>query len=115
MKALFEWMQNVKRDERPLKIHARGHEVEPEDLPGKFQSPQLKANARSPLSALFGDLPSLDELERRYLIHVLEPPRTTAPGPLRFMGIDRQFSTSSESYFKNQKALVPSSPTWNIG
>lgn len=90
MKALFEWMQNVKRDERPLKIHAWGHEVEPEDLPGKFQSPQLKANARSPLSALFGDLPSLDELERRYLIHVLEASQGNSTRAAEIMAIDRR-------------------------
>src|SRR5678815_2343320 len=71
----YNWPGNVRELESAIEyavLHARGHEVEAEDLPGKFQSPQMKANARSPLSALFKDLPSLDELERRYLLHVLE-------------------------------------------
>src|SRR4029077_12276455 len=71
-------------------LHARGHEVEPEDLPAKFQSPQVKANARSPLSALFGDLHSLEELERRYLLHVLEASHGNRTRAAEIMGIDRR-------------------------
>ena len=51
----YDWPGNVRELESTIEyavLHARGHEVEPEDLPGKFQSPQLKASARSPLSAL---------------------------------------------------------------
>ena len=71
-------------------LHARGNEVEPVDLPGKFQSAQMKASARSPLSALFRDLPSLDELERRYLLHLLETSGGNRTRAAEIMGIDRR-------------------------
>ena len=89
----YDWPGNVRELESAIEhavLHARGHEVEPEDLPGKFQSPQLKAIARSPLSALFGDLPSLDELERRYLLHVLEASQGNRTRAAEIMGIDRR-------------------------
>src|SRR6266542_598443 len=89
----YDWPGNVRELESAIEyavLHARGHEVEPEDLPGKFQSPQIKANARSPLSALFGDLPSLDELERRYLLHVLETFSGNRTRAAEIMGIDRR-------------------------
>jgi DNA-binding NtrC family response regulator len=89
----YDWPGNVRELESTIEyavLHARGHEVETEDLPGKFQSPQMKANARSPLSALFGDLPSLDELERRYLIHVLETSHGNRTRAAEIMGIDRR-------------------------
>jgi len=89
----YDWPGNVRELESAIEyavLHARGHEVEAEDLPGKFQSPQMKANSRSPLSALFGDLPSLDELERRYLLHVLETSSGNRTRAAEIMGIDRR-------------------------
>jgi DNA-binding NtrC family response regulator len=89
----YDWPGNVRELESTIEyavLHARGHEVETEDLPGKFQTPQMKANARSPLSALFGDLPSLDELERRYLLHILETSRGNRTRAAEIMGIDRR-------------------------
>src|SRR6185295_11303702 len=89
----YEWPGNVRELESTIEyavLHARGHEIEIEDLPGKFQSAQLKANARSSLSALFEDLPSLDELERRYLLHVLEASRGNRTRAAEIMGIDRR-------------------------
>jgi transcriptional regulator of acetoin/glycerol metabolism len=62
----------------------------PEDLPAKLQTPQVKVAARSPLSVLFEDLPSLDELERRYLIHVLEVAGGNRTRAAEIMGIDRR-------------------------
>jgi DNA-binding NtrC family response regulator len=71
----YSWPGNVRELESAIEyavLHARGHEIAPEDLPEKLQSAQVRAAARSPLSALFEDLPSLDELERRYLLYILE-------------------------------------------
>jgi DNA-binding NtrC family response regulator len=89
----YDWPGNVRELESSIEyavLQARGHEIEMEDLPVKFQSAQLKANARSPLSALFEDLPSLDELERRYLLHVLEASRGNRTRAAEIMGIDRR-------------------------
>ena len=89
----YYWPGNVRELESAIEyavLHARGHEVQTEDLPEKFQSPQMKANARSPLSALFKGLPSLDELERRYLLHVLETAGGNRTRTAEIMGIDRR-------------------------
>src|SRR6266850_2130614 len=89
----YDWPGNVRELESAIEyavLHARGHEIEPEDLPEKFQSPQMKASIRSPLSALFKDLPSLDELERRYLLHVLETSGGNRTRAAEIMGIDRR-------------------------
>src|ERR1041385_4057664 len=71
----YHWPGNVRELESAIEyavLHARGHEIVPEDLPAQLQSAQVRAAARSPLSALFEDLPSLDQLERRYLLYVLD-------------------------------------------
>ena len=77
----YSWPGNVRELESAIEyavLHARGHEIVPDDLPEKLQSVQVRAAARSPLSALFEDLPSLDELERRYLLIARVPLRSSA-------------------------------------
>ncbi len=46
--------------------------------------------ARSPLAALYDDLPVLEELERRYLLHVLEVVGGNRTRAAEVMGIDRR-------------------------
>ncbi|HEX4949483.1 MAG TPA: sigma-54 dependent transcriptional regulator [Blastocatellia bacterium] len=71
----YDWPGNVRELESTVEyaaLRARGAEIAPEDLPPKLQSEDVRAKAaRSPLTALYDDLPTLDELERRYLLHVL--------------------------------------------
>ncbi|HEY6122965.1 MAG TPA: helix-turn-helix domain-containing protein, partial [Pyrinomonadaceae bacterium] len=89
----YKWPGNVRELESTIEyavLHARGNEVVPVDLPVKFQSSQLKATARSPLAALFGDLPSLDELERRYVLHVLQAAAGNRTRAAEIMDIDRR-------------------------
>jgi len=50
----------------------------------------VRAAARSPLSALFEDLPSLDELERRYLLFVLDVAAGNRTRAAEILGIDRR-------------------------
>lgn len=91
----YDWPGNVRELENTVEraaLRARGTEVVAEDLPGKMQTGEARARAasRSPLQNLFADLPSLDELERRYLTFVLESVggnRTRAAEVLR---IDRR-------------------------
>lgn len=71
----YEWPGNVRELESSIEyasLHARGAEVEPDDLPARLQTGEVRAGARATLAALYEDLPSLDELERRYLLHVLK-------------------------------------------
>jgi len=89
----YSWPGNVREMESAVEyavLHARGNEVAPEDLPSKLRSPQVKTAAKSPLFALFGDLPSLDELERRYLLHVLEAVSGNRTRAAEILAIDRR-------------------------
>lgn len=74
-------------------LHSRGSVVMPEDLPPKLQSPELRArSARRPAlqNELFSQLPTLDELERQYLIHVLDAVQGNRTRAAEIMGIDRR-------------------------
>lgn len=90
----YHWHGNVRELESAVEysaLQARGSEIIPEDLPAKMQTPEIKqAIARLPLTALYEDLPSLDELERRYLIHVLEAAHGNRTRTAEVLGIDRR-------------------------
>ena len=89
----YDWPGNVRELESAIEyavLHARGNEVVSEDLPTRLQSPHVKAAARSPLSVLYEDLPPLDELERRYLLHVLEVAAGNRTRAAEILGIDRR-------------------------
>ncbi len=89
----YQWPGNVRELESAIEyavLHARGHEVVPDDLPIKLQAPQVRSAARSPLSALFEDLPALDELERRYLLYILEVAGGNRTRAAEILSIDRR-------------------------
>jgi DNA-binding NtrC family response regulator len=89
----YNWPGNVRELESAIEyavLHARGHAIAPEDLPEKLQSAQVRAAARAPLSALFEDLPALDELERRYLLYILEITGGNRTRAAEILGIDRR-------------------------
>jgi DNA-binding NtrC family response regulator len=89
----YDWPGNVRELESVIEhaaMRARGNQVMPQDLPEKLQSPELKAAAQSPLTALYGELPSLAELERRYLVYVLDTMTGNRSRAAEVMGIDRR-------------------------
>jgi DNA-binding NtrC family response regulator len=89
----YEWPGNVRELESFIEyaaLHARGAEVMPEDLPAKLQANGMRAALRSPLPALFEDLPSLDEIERRYLLHVLKMVDGNRTRAAEILGVDRR-------------------------
>ncbi|MDT4898121.1 MAG: two-component system, NtrC family, response regulator AtoC [Acidobacteriota bacterium] len=89
----YGWPGNVRELESFVEyaaLHARGREVMPEDLPAKMQTNEVRAASRSPLPALFEDLPSLDELERRYLLHVLKTVNGNRTRAAEILGVDRR-------------------------
>ena len=89
----YNWPGNVRELESAIEyavLHARGRAIVPEDLPEKLQSAQVRSAARSPLSALFEDLPALDELERRYLLYILEVAGGNRTRAAEILGIDRR-------------------------
>ena len=89
----YDWPGNVRELESAIDhaaLRARGNEVEPEDLPAKLQSAEVRAAIRSPLAALYDDLPSLAEFERRYLIYVLQTLGGNRTRAAEVLGIDRR-------------------------
>jgi DNA-binding NtrC family response regulator len=90
----YNWPGNVRELESAVEyaaLHARGSEVAAEDLPPKLQTLEVRqAASRSPLAALYEDLPSLDELERRYLLHVLEATGGNRTRTAEVLRIDRR-------------------------
>jgi DNA-binding NtrC family response regulator len=90
----YEWQGNVRELESAVEyaaLRARGAEVAAEDLPAKLQTQAARAAAaRTPLAALYEDLPTLDELERRYLLHVLEAAGGNRTRAAELLGIDRR-------------------------
>jgi DNA-binding NtrC family response regulator len=90
----YDWPGNVRELESAVEyavIRARGAAVAAEDLPAKLQAdPARRQPPSSPLAALYSDLVSLDELERRYLIYVLEKVGGNRTRAAEILGIDRR-------------------------
>jgi DNA-binding NtrC family response regulator len=90
----YGWPGNVRELEAAVEyaaLRSHGAEIAPEDLPMKLQSAELREGAaHSSLAALYDDLPTLDELERRYLLHVLKEVGGNRTRAAEVMGIDRR-------------------------
>jgi len=93
----YTWPGNVRELENSIEyavIHARGGLITPEDLPEKIRAavPSLRRGRTSTTleATLFQDLPSLDELERRYLLYVLDVVNGNRSRAAEILGIDRR-------------------------
>jgi transcriptional regulator with GAF, ATPase, and Fis domain len=98
----YDWPGNVRELENAVEyaaLRARGAEVTVEDLPLKVQSSDLRQSdsaallSRTRLShaSLWSDeLVSLEEIERRYLLHVLEAVEGNRTRAAEVLGIDRR-------------------------
>jgi DNA-binding NtrC family response regulator len=92
----YDWPGNVRELENAVEyaaLRARGAEVMTEDLPARMQTGEVRphpTDARSSLAAIYADLPSLDELERRYLLHVLEAAGGNRTRAAEILHIDRR-------------------------
>jgi DNA-binding NtrC family response regulator len=88
----YSWPGNVRELENTIEhaaLYARGPVITPDDLPEKIGA-QSREPVRSKIQSLFEDLPSLDELERRYLIHVLQAVKGSRTRAADVLGIDRR-------------------------
>jgi DNA-binding NtrC family response regulator len=92
--AAYDWPGNVRELESAVEyaaLRARDDAITAADLPARLQSAAVRAAAdRSTLSALYDDLPTLNELERRYLLHVLEAVQGNRTRAAEVLGIDRR-------------------------
>lgn len=92
--AVYDWKGNVRELEAAVEyaaIRSRGNEILSEDLPVKLLSDEFKKNAdKANLSEIYSDLPNLDELEKRYLQHVLQETKGNKTRTAEILGIDRR-------------------------
>jgi DNA-binding NtrC family response regulator len=88
----YEWRRNVRELESVVEysaLRAKGKEILPEDLPVKLLSEEAKSQ-NSYLSRFYTDLPSLEELEKRYLMYVLEKTGGNRTKAAEILGVDRR-------------------------
>lgn len=92
--SVYEWRGNVRELEAVVEsaaLRVRGQEILPQDLPAKLNSEQInQAAARFSWQELYADLPSLDELEKRYLLHVLESTGGNRTRTAEILVVDRR-------------------------
>jgi len=82
------WIGNVRELENSIErlvLFSRGAVVDVGDLPAVVTASPVPVDQQ-----LFADLPPLDEIERRYLLHVLESVRGNRTRAAEVMGIDRR-------------------------
>ncbi|MEP6915568.1 MAG: sigma-54 dependent transcriptional regulator [Acidobacteriota bacterium] len=82
----YRWPGNVRELENTIErlvVFSRGSVIDVQDLPFKASGPDLHER-------LFADLPSLDEVERRYLLHVIEQVGGNRTRAAEVLGIDRR-------------------------
>ena len=99
MRALssYSWPGNVRELENVIEraiTLSQGGRITSSDLPPRI-AVEHSANATPPLSAddlagLFSGLPSLDELERRYILHVLDATGSNRKRTAEILGINRK-------------------------
>ena len=108
--SVYEWRGNVRELESAIEhaaIRARGLEVSPADLPAKINTDQNRQAAeRFHLQELYSDLPSLDELEKRYLLHVLEATNSNRSRTAEILGVDRRTLYRMAERFGIDKRLI---------
>jgi DNA-binding NtrC family response regulator len=86
--AAYDWPGNVRELENTVErlvLFSRGAAIDAADLP-----PHLTESPRGLHDDLFAGLPRLDEVERRYLVHVLESVGGNRTKAAEIMGIDRR-------------------------
>jgi DNA-binding NtrC family response regulator len=85
----YAWPGNVRELENVLEglaLAATGDNLEVEDLPAAFRE-RPPASLEAPL---FDGLPSLEQMEKRYLAHVLEALKGNRTRAAEVLGIDRR-------------------------
>ena len=89
----YEWPGNVRELENTIAhaaLYARGNVITPDDLPAKVRKQPRQPESDDQTLLMFRDLPSLDELERRYVIHVLQTVGGSRTRAAEVLGIDRR-------------------------
>lgn len=90
----YDWKGNVRELEAAVEyaaVRCRGNEILSEDLPLKLLSDETRQTAETrDLAKFYSDLPSLDELEKRYLQFVLQETSRNKTKTAEIMEVDRR-------------------------
>jgi len=92
----YSWPGNVRELENVIEraiTLSQGGVIGPDDLPPRIRSQRpYNTPPLSPddLSELFSGLPNLDEVERRYMLHVLEATGNNRKRTAEILGINRK-------------------------
>jgi DNA-binding NtrC family response regulator len=91
----YDWGGNVRELENSIEhavLHSRGATIAESDLPLRLRSPRAPRPEAEPSleGKLFENLPSLEEMERRYLLHVLEAVDGNRTRAAEVLEIDRR-------------------------
>jgi DNA-binding NtrC family response regulator len=92
----YEWPGNVRELENTLEhaaVYARHSVIAPEDLPENILTRLRTADRNVQIQSAFTDFPTIDELERRYLMFVLDAVSGSRTRTAEIMGIDRRTVT----------------------
>src|SRR5689334_6924940 len=94
--AAYSWPGNVRElenvIERAITLN-HGGVITSEDLPARIRlqpSPETPSLSADDLEELFSGLPNLDEIERRYILHVLEATGNNRKRTAEILGINRK-------------------------
>ncbi len=88
-----DWSGNVRELENTIAhavLHTRGQVITEDDLPPRLRSTKASSSVQVPETRLFDGLPSLEELERRYLLYVLEAVDGNRTRAAEILKIDRR-------------------------
>lgn len=92
----YNWPGNVRELENAIEytaLHARGEVIDIEDLPERIRAAVPTAQVKkkhAEVNSLFQDMPTLDELEKRYMMYVLENVGYHRTRAAEVMGVDRR-------------------------
>jgi DNA-binding NtrC family response regulator len=88
-----DWPGNVRELENSIErlvVTVRGHEITTDDVPLALGRREIRGRTGRIEGAMFEGLPTLDELERRYLVHVLEAVGGNRTRAAEALGVDRR-------------------------
>jgi DNA-binding NtrC family response regulator len=119
----YSWPGNVRELENVIEraiTLSQGSRITSDDLPPRIRLDHSSVGI-PPLSAddltdLFSGLPSLDELERRYILHVLDATGSNRKRTSEILGINRKTLYRMAARFEIELGLLPAageiSHTW---
>jgi two-component system response regulator AtoC len=111
----YSWPGNVRELENVIEraiTLSQGGVITTDDLPPRIR---LQGSNNTPLSAgdlaeLFAGLPSLDEIERRYILHVLNATGSNRKRTAEILGINRKTLYRMAARFEIEFGLMSSRP-----